>query len=546
MDVPAKLSRASEAWPSDVHVNRVAGGPLRPVEWRWTECVLLRSCLACARDGHSESRVHCFAELEAGSTVDLAELPKRIPHLCYATELHVRISERFAQRANLAEPAHQVYVNYLATRSNLVRQTTALAFLLSTGQLSVRSITSDFIGPDFADLLGGEFEIHLLKPVRTNLIHDSQFRWFAMRVLSHKLFRLLGKWKKIKCTKLIRAHFDLIEKAYPQLIEQVPIFIYPFKTNVFRQRRFLAKCRRLKRSFSHAGFPYRFLDVLRTWRFWNQRDKVLVDAEVRAMVLHAKEITDRGVKEIFVSDEREMGGWVLHEELRKRGVRSTNTFHGIGVYGPYMSYHHLQAYTDPQIDYCRLRGRFGSHAYHPVRAAARSWSIPRHDPYRPMIVYVQSNWRQAGKQYEEHFENQAIATAIQISRELEFPFYIKVHPSTKRRLQQRTKRMFNTEMIANMDEVTGHAPIFLNTLSTAYFDLLSLGPTIFMADDLIDPELVFGKVPSVKLDRLPAVLACFRDELHWRQVLQQQQQVERAIAAGELRGPGEMEPSARS
>ena len=142
--------------------------------------------------------------------------------------------------------------------------------------------------------------------------------------------------------------------------------------------------------------------------------------------------------------------------------------------------------------------------------------------YRPCIVYVQGNWRRVGKKYEAKFEQRALEAAQSASRALNIPLYVKAHPNFRGVLRAGGRNQ-NIRVIDELDQLSLHHLIFLNTISTAYFSFSSYGPTIFLGDDLLDPRRVFGHdISYVTLDKLAEELAKFQAVADWAAIHQAQ------------------------
>jgi hypothetical protein len=156
-----------------------------------------------------------------------------------------------------------------------------------------------------------------------------------------------------------------------------------------------------------------------------------------------------------------------------------------------------------------------------------------------VIAFVQGNWRQAGKRYEAAFEHAAMIAARRACDRIGLPFVVKLHPNAVWWHRMRLQRVLGLTLVSDAGCFSERHPVFLNLLSTAYYELLPLGPTFFLADDLIHPLRVFGDhVMDVRLEGLDALLAGLVDPDCWHRLHHAQREAEAQFRTGCVRSGG--------
>lgn len=191
-------------------------------------------------------------------------------------------------------------------------------------------------------------DIHLKK------LGARQVGVLLMKVLSHRLFGLLGKVadRRIKAarTRIYRkGYVDDIELVFEQNQGGVVRAIFPFPINLRRQLRYLGYLRRNGRLFKLDGNPYAFGDVL---RFVARRDVAsLMRMEARAQIRQARAVLRLGVHEVQLSDEFDIGSLDFVRYLARYPVRVINSAHGVGKYYPVHCYREFRVVTNRQTQY---------------------------------------------------------------------------------------------------------------------------------------------------------------------------------------------------
>lgn len=443
---------------------------------------------------------------------------------------HLAVCELMAASLQAPDRPDPVYVNLLFKKSDPTKNATALITLIESGRLRVRSVTSRFIGPEFRSLLGPDVRIDLRKPRARNAINRRQQIRFALKVGAHLAFRALRR--PLPSRRVVRAWVDTTHAVYPEAVENGSLYIYPFTGNALRQLRFFRRCRDRGWLYSSMGLPYRLGDSVWVLLRPGRRDAIILEAEIRAYRKHAQDFLDWGVEHVLTTDDFEPASCELHGKLIERGVTCLNASHGVGVYGPHVRYSHFRFLNPEQKAFYEQRGLFEKHSYWrlPEGAAERP---PRSGPYRPLVVYLQGNWRQSRRRYESEFEERLVFAAREACRDLGLDFAVKVHPNVRFWNLARLRRR-GIRLIRSLGEIGPSDPIFLNLLSTAYYTYLYDGPTVFVCDDLLQPWKLFGDgILFQRIEDLESELGRFREETHYKSRYEEQIQLERRRTRGE-------------
>lgn len=454
-------------------------------------------------------------ELRDGSIVSLASLPRRVPHPTFQGPLHAEVAERLVTELAVPAELHRVYVNFVTKKSSRAKQLSALVALARAGRVAPAKVVSDFIGPGFADLLPEGVRIERSEPPAANLIDRAQLPREWAKLLLHRTFRLLGPWRR-PAPHVLRAWVDTSDAMYPKEVEQARLLVYPFDKNPARQLRYLWTCWRAGRSFALAGYPLRARKLLRATLERGRRDRLLVDTEASAARAHAEELLALGVERVSTTDEFEVAACELHDRLGQSGVTSVNSSHGVAVYGPYASYSHFRFFNDLQRDFYAGRGRFDdSSVRHGVADATAAPRAP--EDFAPVLVLIQGNWARAGKHYEAEFEAQVTAAASRTADACGLPFVVKRHPNARRPRPWSRPDAGAPPTIDRIEEAPGRHPVFVNTLSSACYELAKRGPVLFAADGLLDPRGTFGPdIHCVHVDALADEIQRFREARYWQ------------------------------
>lgn len=453
-------------------------------------------------------------EFANGERERLSDLRHRVPHSRFMDTVHLDVCERLAEARPPPEDLRAVYLNVLFTKSERAKEITALHALARAGAAPVRW-NSPLATTRLGALLGGAVELDTAGS-QPPLVDFRVATRFALKVAAHRAFRLLHRRRPAK--RIVRAWVDTTDSLYGGLRTDATFFIYPFSGRLTRQLRYLALCLADGRDATLAGLPYRTRDALAVLFAGRDRAERLAAAEAAAFRAHARELLATGVREVFTSDEFEVGAVVMHEALSREDVATTNSTHGVAIYGPYVHYGHLTVHTQAQRAFYSSRGQWRTCE---LRSGAPDPGAPIDGTaLPPRVVWLQGNWRRAVKPWEVEAADAALRSLASACRDLGVDWAIKAHPNVPTWRRAYTARRHRAVVVDQLADLPPARPIFVNLLSTAYFDLLRAGPTLFLADPLVQPESVFGPgIPTCRPEELKQAIARWLEPEGWGRAL---------------------------
>lgn len=454
-------------------------------------------------------RQQACVEFADGTVVPLRSLTRRVPSTLRRSDEHVQLCEWVANKASLDDDERCVYVNQLVVHSDLLFELTALAFLIKQQAIKVTRLTLPMPVPEpIREHLANVISKQHNRPKPAYLGWRSRLKT-CLKILAHFGFRSLGR-RLPRTEKVIRSYVEDSLKAHQKHAQDAAILVYPFKTSILRQWRFLSSQRAARRTVHLTGFPYHWLDPLRILRAVSAADETLIRIETAAAKRHGDELAAKGIREVFSCSDSETTGWALNNRLSRHGVRTHNVVHGVGVYGPYLWFEHGAFFNQKQWDYYRPRSRITSvtmlrdqdQQLDERRRKEASRAIPSD------IVLLRGNWENVHKIFELEFEEQVADVAAQAARDLGITFWIKFHPNTRKSIRQQLCTKYRARDLPALDsDKCGDHPLFINTLSTVYYTARNFGPVIFVRHPWQDPREVFGdRIQTTTLSDLPKVI----------------------------------------
>ena len=461
-----------------------------------------------------------------GEKIPLRRLIKRLPTPVFMSALHVEVCRRLvdgmvdemAEEDGVDSQLQPLLTNLVFNKSSDAKGLTALITLIRSGDLPPVALYADFIDSRFDDLLGDAVERHRNSP-RSALVDLRYLLRFVIKVLLHRVFRLIAG-RLAPADTVICAYTDISERLYPEDAPTAGWLIYPYAPSIFRGLAYQRRGRREGRNFALAGMPYRFSDILRVLCFFRQRDTVLAQIERRVFNEHADELLALQAKKLCTCDEYEAAAYILHDKLLAAGIETHNACHGIATYGPYVSAGHFVFFNAAQHAFYSLHGRFSSHR---IVAPAAALDAPPSEAGELCVVYVQGNWIASSKPYEYRFDQHLRAALAAACRELDVDCYIRAHPNLSQRRRQQIESENGLKMMGDWSGLYGRPVVFVNFLSSAFYDFRQRGPTLFVGDSVLDPQLLFGSgCGVVSLESLQPSLAQFKNGLY-RQKVQREQ-----------------------
>ncbi len=455
-------------------------------------------------------RLRNFVELPNGSQVPLRTITREAPSLVRRSAEHLGLCERIASAAMLSKDEHRVYVNHLVVHSAILLDVSSLLYLIRHDRIAVKRLVVQQALPDLADFGGQNLLVESGNRIRDNYLPTRFFLWFLLKLVGHTVYRRFTRPKKNQGV-LVRAYVETTIRSHSDMPEQTVVFTYPFKTNFRRQLRYWRGAWAKRKPVYLMGLPYRWLDPLTLVANWFRRDCHVVQTEINAHRRHAKEIHTWGFHTVLSDSESETSGYILNSSLGRLGVKTVNVSHGVGVYGPYIFFDECEFYNESQFEYyCRdckiVAPRFLIHSRQ-RNSGATSTSPRLLRASKPVLVMLKGNWDNAGKYFEDHFENEVLTRLKSIAIDLNAELLIKFHPNTRTSVRERVCRNNQArELRGPATSIEGEA-IFVNTLSSVYYSSFDVGPVVFAYDKLQDPREFFGPgILAVELQDLKSTL----------------------------------------
>ncbi len=442
--------------------------------------------------------------------VPVQALIPQVPSTLRRSNEHVRLCEWVANQTSLDNDERRVYVNQLVVHSDFLFGLSALVFLLKHQAISVTRLNLPMpvpepIRPELSNLVGNTANTQMAD----YLGWKTRLKTFV-KILAHLSFRLLGR-RMPRTEKVIRSYVEDSLKIHQEHVHHAAVLVYPFRTSVLRQYRFLASQRAARRIVHLMGIPYRWLDAVRILLAVSVPDETLIRIETAAAKRHGDELAAWGVREVYSCSDSETTGWALNSRLGQHGVKTCNVVHGVGVYGPFLCFEQCSFLNQKQWDYYRPWSQVGHmimlRDQEPQLDDRQCRQISRKAP--TAIVLLRGNWENVRKNFEWRFEEEVLGVADRVARDLGVTFWIKFHPNAKKTIRRQLCAKYHARDLPALDsDQFGDHPVFINTLSTVYYAARKFGPVIFVQHPWQDPREVFGdQIEVTTLNHLPEVIA---------------------------------------
>ena len=464
-----------------------------------------------------------FVELACGQRRKITSLIADVPSTVFLTNAHVQVCQKLAGDLRDGN-AHSVLVNLLVKRSVKAKAISALSFLYENGLLDIKRIESSIMGDQFREMFSQTIEWEYQPPAKaTPALDFVEVRIFLGKVVANYLFRILGWFgDRQKCDTIVRAWVDTTDSTFSDLSGQEKYLVFPFFGGVKRQWKYIRRCRKEKRWFRFCGVPFGAVDALKIMLFPGKRDQLVPDAHVRAYSKLAKELISTGVNQIYTTDEFEAASHVLYRKLSEAGVRSENRSHGAATYGPYVWYDEFRCHTEGQVDFYSICGRVNQFKLRKRHCPELSRLDGLPETYRPVLIYLLGNWKNAGKAYEANVERNAVSKLVQCAQDLKLPIVLKSHPNLRTAERRKWNREFEVPVVEDCELEDRH-PVFLTLLSSSYFEYRKYGPTFAFSSETLRPDLLLGPgVQTVDLESDYSELEKFRFADHWEESFKRQ------------------------
>lgn len=407
----------------------------------------------------------------------------------FQTAEHLESAELIAKRLGFEGIEFEVAVNQLFLKSPRARKLTALRWLaLKAHAVSiVVRIAPELWEPSFfPPNATPEFA------PESGYLCDVSFKQslvFASKVIAHRVFRIFRS-HHYQGGNVTRAWVEVSEKMYPQMFSDSHVLLYPFPLNFLRQFRFFKRAIRSGGHVSLEGVPYEMKGLLLPFVPAANRLKHLVKFEHDAYIRHAQDFMDSGVQEIRTSDEFEVGAVALYKRVGEFGIRSLNSAHGVGNYGPYQAYNKFEILSARQSEFYRLRNSEMEFSERKM-AGLDARGADSGATIEVTLVFIHQNFSDLNLVYEDRIQTKAIRILKEIAKDLAMSFVVKAHPNTREKQIAMMSLAFRAKVSRDI-RFAEIKPIFVTLNSTAFFDFRHLGPVVFYAEGSLNPNVYFA------------------------------------------------------
>ncbi len=429
-----------------------------------------------------------FLTTKDNKIIKFSDLISMVPYSVYNSDLQDKVcfylSKRVFKDVNTED--FKLYVNLLLLKSKKTKELTSLIFLIKQNIIYVKEINCSYVEKIFFDEFINDKRIFYNINFNSYNLIDIKYKYliFPIKILIHNIYRILKRNIEYK-SKIIKTYVEDTLKFYPDQMNQSTILIYPFNLNIRRQKNFIDYCKlHHKDSYSLMGLPYNVIEYLISLKNHNT-DKSIVNSEKKSYMLHAKELIDKRIMELYTLDEYEASSFVMHNKLINNKIFVLNKTHGIGTYCLFLKYSRLEVYTEKQ--YSRYI-EWNSDLY--VTFQKINIKSKYYKNKNVSLVFILGNMKTYNLKYEEQLEFKMLHKIRDIATNLNMDFFIKFHPNTSYKIRENYKYLKIKE-IKDITELNN--PLYFTVMSAAFFDFLKSGPFIFTKDNIFNPEDIFGK-----------------------------------------------------
>jgi hypothetical protein len=451
-----------------------------------------------------------------GKRLPLEQLAGQVSASLFQTDLHYGLCADVAKLQASDAGTFRVLHNLLSLKSRVLMGVTALLEGAGREAGAVRQV---LLPPLVLRALGERLRQQGLDteslPHELALVPRGVALAFFVKALLHRTYRVLAR-PLLADVPLVRSWVDVSEVMYGELFPRAQLRVYPFSYGVGRQAAFVRALSRRGLRWSFDGVPYRLRDAFGALVSGRHRHLHLAQAERRAYEAFAEELLAAGVREVYSSDEYEVGAVAACERLAAGGAKYMNTAHGIGLYCPQLAYTRFDYLNDYQAAFYRrmgssmeLRKRQGANSRLPFERNELQASPEL------AVVYVHQNFEAYHLPSEIAAQQAVMARLADVARELGIPAFVKLHPNMP---QARFKASLPpaVRVAGRWDELRGLRPVFLTIYSTAYYELAPVAPVLVYAAPTYNPAVYLdGAFRTFTMDNLVEQVGQLRNPAQW-------------------------------
>lgn len=320
--------------------------------------------------------------------------------------------------------------------------------------------------------LDSESNIKLMIRHFINLVYRFHYSVFNKK---HNLSSVVKTW----CDVDMRIHESQIDK-------NTMIFIFPFVANFRRAINHIMFVRKLKGyKYSLIGIKYNLFDLFKILFSTDViRDVFMIHYEMKAYILHHEDYNK--FNKIYTSDEFLPAIFLTNNLLLKKKHVIVNTAHGLGLYSPFISYSKFHTINDCQVNFYKRLSQDVWYISLNSDDSVKTCKIHKN------IVYIHQNFSDhTDKKYEANYQNEIIKN-LNNNFGKSYNLFIKFHPNTKKvDKHYLLKNNLNFKTLGNIKEVKAETTFF-SVFSTAFYDFRDYGNFIFVSENNVLIESVFG------------------------------------------------------
>lgn len=459
-----------------------------------------------------------------GTHVSLAQLSGEVSASLFQTDLHYGLCAQVARAQVADEGVFKVLHNLLALKSRVLMGLTALLSEPAPGLAPPRQV---LLSPALARAVGptlAERGIEVVPLGRdTPLLPRSVAVAFALKVVLHRLYRLLAR-PLLAGVPMVRAWVDVTDVMYGQLYERAQVRVFPFSYGLGRQLAYVRSLGRRGVRWSFDGVPYRLWDALAALLSPGAtRHLRLARAEWRAYDRFGRDLLRAGVRQVYSSDEYEVGVVAAGERLRQGGAEYVNTAHGIGLYCPQVAYTRFDYLNDYQAAFYRRMGNpmaLNKREKMNSRLPFERQDLEQAGPLA--LVYVHQNFEAYNLPSERAAQARIMGALSPLARSLGVQAVLKLHPNTPA-ARFRADLPPDVRVAGRWDELRGLRPVFLTIYSTAYYELAPVAPVLVYRAPTYSPQVYLdGDFQTFDVADLAGQVALLKDRATWAALVDRQ------------------------
>jgi hypothetical protein len=468
-----------------------------------------------------------------GAQVSLEQLSGEVSASLFQTDKHYALCAEVARAQVTDEGVFKVLHNLLALKSRVLM---GLSALLAEPELGLPPPRQVVLSPALVRAVGQTLSARGIEvvplPHDTPLLPRSVAVAFFLKAVLHRLYRLVAR-PVLAGVPMVRAWVDVTDVMYDQLYERAQVRVFPFSHGMRRQLAYVRSLGRRGVRWSFDGVPFRVADALAALLAPGAtRHLRLARAEWLAYDRFGRELLRAGVKEVYSSDEYEVGAVAAGARLRQGGAAYVNTAHGIGLYCPQVAYTRFDYLNDYQAAFYRRMGNpmaLNKREKMNSRLPFERNELEQADPLA--LVYVHQNFEAYNLPSERAAQDRIMGALSPLARSLGLQAVLKLHPNTPA-ARFRADLPADVRVAGRWDELRGLRPVFLTIYSTAYYELAPVAPVLVYRAPTYSPQVYLdGEFQTFDVSDLAERVAPLRDRATWAALVDRQWQSLQGVPA---------------